>query len=191
MSGAAVDTDRLAVVLADSDESARSNMKRALRDWGAAVHEASDEQQAIALLKSAPDLLITDLRLAGGGSGLRLATLASTLRPSPIVVAVSDQATPVEAFQLAQAGTAAYLPKPLDLATFVATIESVLAQPPCIEPQIAMQVGRVPYFEVLARVRRTMLEQALAQAGGNRIRAAERLKLTRQAVQQMIRSFAT
>lgn len=182
---------RLSVVIVEDDELIRSGMARVLCEWGAEVHECSSEQEAIALLALAPDLVIVDVRLSEGGSGVRVAALASARKPSPLVVAVSGEATPLEAFRLAQAGVVAYIPKPLDLTTFVATIEAVLENPPQIEPQIAVQVGRVPYFQVLERVRRTMLEQALAQSGGNRIRAAQTLKITRQAVQQMIRNFAS
>lgn len=177
----------LAVLLAEEDEALRASMARALKHWGADVYEAATEEQAIELLSAAPGMIVTEVRLRNGGSGTRLATAAAAQRPSPVVVVISGRATPLEAFRLAQVGATAFITKPFEEDAFLATIELALDQAPQIEHQIALQVGRVPYFEVLDRVRRVMLEQALAQSGGNRIRAAEELQVTRQAVQQMIR----
>jgi DNA-binding NtrC family response regulator len=106
-----------------------------------------------------------------------------------MMLAISGEATPLEAFRMAQAGVSAFIPKPIDLNTFSASIELVLQNPPNFLPQVATQVGKKTYYDIVRNVRKTMLEQALARTGGNKVQAAKLLDVSRQAVQQMIHDF--
>jgi transcriptional regulator with PAS, ATPase and Fis domain len=54
---------------------------------------------------------------------------------------------------------------------------------------VASQVGRRSYHDMVRQVRKTMLEQAMARSGGNRVQAAKLLEVSRQAVQQLIKDF--
>jgi DNA-binding NtrC family response regulator len=179
------------VLVVEDEELVRSGIVGVLQGWGARVLEAGTEAEGIALLRPrTPDVVISDIRLGPkGGSGIKVFEAAATLRPVPRLLAISGKATPVEAFKLAQIGVAAYVPKPFDLPTFVAAFEALLENTPPIESQIAHQVGALPYHDILERVRRTMVEEALARSGGNREHAARLLKITRQAVQQLIRTL--
>ncbi len=167
----------------------RLGLGRMLRQWGAFVDEAGTEEDAIRCLAQEPALIVTDVRLSPGGSGLNVVARAMQARPAPTVVAITGEATPAEAFRLAQLGVQALVTKPIDQETFMATIEAVLDRAPDFDVQIARQVGHRSYGEVLEQVRRAMLEEALARSGGNRMRAAKTLEVTRQAVQQMIRDL--
>jgi two-component system, response regulator RegA len=176
-------------LIVEDNDLLRDAMQRALRQWGAEVHAVATEEEALEALKDSPDLLIADVRLKNKGSGVRVVEAAAQLRPSPLMVAISGKASPIETFALAQAGVAAYVAKPLDFDSFVATIEAVIANPPDFGRHVAPHVGRSSYHDILRRVRRTMLEQALARSSGNRVHAARMLKVSRQAVQQLIKDF--
>ena len=58
-----------------------------------------------------------------------------------------------------------------------------------LEAVARAEVGSASYQDITARVRRAMVEQALELAGGNRTGAARLLQVSRQAVQQLIRSL--
>jgi two-component system response regulator RegA len=177
------------VLIVEDDSLLRKAMSGALGDWGAMVTGVSTEQEAIAALAGNPELLITDIRLPNNGSGVRVIETASKMRPAPLMIAVSGKASPVEAFRLAQAGVLVYITKPLDFDHFIATIEAIIADPPDMTHLVASQVGRRSYHEMVRRVRKTMLEQAMARSGGNRVQAARLLEVSRQAVQQLIKDF--
>ena len=101
---------------------------------------------------------------------------------------MSGKASPDEAFRLAQAGVRAYLPKPFSIQELASTVETACSEAPDLEPMITAWVGRVPMRELQRKVRRVMLKEALAQTEGSRSGAARLLHVTRQAVQQMVRS---
>ena len=177
------------VLVVENDPIVQRGLCRTLRSWGATVLTAATADGAISQLNECPDLIILDVYLDNGGNGICVAEQACAMRPSPMVVAISGQAGAAEAFRLAQAGVCAYIPKPLDLESFVAVIESLLQKPPEFVPHLLAHVGRSSYNTVLERVRQTMLEQALAKTDGNRSHAAKMLAVSRQAVQQMISNF--
>jgi hypothetical protein len=61
--------------------------------------------------------------------------------------------------------------------------------PLTVEELVRCEVGSASYHDVAARVRRTMVEQALRLSGGNKTGAARILRISRQAVQQLMRSL--
>lgn len=177
------------VLIVEDDRMVREGIVRALEQWGARVYSATTQDEGIEKLSVLPQLLIVDIRLPEKGSGIKVAEAAARLRPAPISIAISGEATASEAFHLAQVGVVTYIPKPLNLETFASTVEAVLSDPPDISPHVLMRVGSEKYCDVVRKVRYTMVEQALAKTGGNRVQAARLLNLTRQAVQQMIKDF--
>jgi len=176
------------VLVVEDDGELRRAIARTLEDWGAEVLHAADVEQGVAALSHCPDLLIVDVRL-GTGTGVRVVEVAAASRPAPLVMAVSGEASPAEAFRLAQLGVAVFLPKPLSLDSLLAALERVLSEPGDLSSHVAVRVGLEGYHDLLRRVRRTMLEQALARSGGNRQQAAKLLGISRQAVQQLIRDL--
>jgi DNA-binding response OmpR family regulator len=133
-----------------------------------------------------PELLLLDVHLPDGDAFDVLRT-ARTLRPMPVIVAMSGQASADESFRLGQCGVRAYLPKPLDLASFNATLDSVLVQTPDLEPHLRASVGHMAIKDVEHFVRETMVDEALAQATGNRRRAASLLRISRELLQHILR----
>ncbi len=177
------------VLIVEDDELILIGLKKCIENWGAIVSTAITQEEAIENLKFEPDLIITDVRLANDGSGIEVVKAANSIKPTPIMLAISGEATPLEAFSLAKEGVVGYIPKPLDFTTFIATIESILESVPELDPLISAQVGKRSYTDVLFKVRQTMVEQALAKCNGNKVKTAKLLNVTRQAVQQMLKSF--
>lgn len=180
---------KLLVLIVEDDVLIRTALARELRRWGAETSEASSEVTAIELLDGNPDLVILDVKLEAGGSGVTVAQAAAERSPRPVVLAISAEATPMQAFQLAQSGVVGFIPKPIDIPTFSATVEAFLEKQFPIGRSVALEVGRTAYSTVLENVRRTMLTQALGRTNGNKGAAARLLQVTRQAVQQMIKDF--
>jgi ActR/RegA family two-component response regulator len=159
-----------------------------LRDWGATVFWVRTLDQGLRACNRPFELMVLDVDLPDG-SGVALAELAARMRPQPIIISISGQATPRDAFRLAQLGALALLTKPLSLADFMVTVEAVLEKAPDYVPHLVAVVGHESFRTVLDRVRRAMAEQALALAEGNKTGAARLLGITRQAVQQLIRDL--
>lgn len=119
----------------------RTLVAGALRGWGTAVIEAADVERALAKLATAPnlDLLLVDVRLPDG-SGAAVAREVALRTPRPVVVAMSAVATAREAFDLAQAGVRAFLPKPFSPEQLAATLRHALIEHELDE----LRAGRTP-----------------------------------------------
>lgn len=159
---------------------------RHISSWGADVTEVGTLAAATTELSAPFDLIISDIRLPDG-SGFDLLRQASQGRPKPLLVAISGKASAEEAFELAQIGVRAYLPKPLTLEALTEAVELVRLQPPELEGLIRDCVGRVPMRQLQEQLRDVMLKQALALSEGSRSGAARLLDVSRQAVQQILR----
>ena len=175
-------------LVVEDDSLLRNALERTLKDWGASVECVASLAAGLAALTSSPHLVVFDIGLPDG-SGVAIAEAASRLRPLPMMVAISGKATGPEGFKLARLGVLGYLPKPLSLADFTKTLERILAEAPDLVPTLVTAVGREPFQNVLTRLRRAMVEQALALSQGNKTVAAKLLGVTRQAVQQQIRDL--
>jgi DNA-binding NtrC family response regulator len=175
------------VLVIEDDRALRTALAGLARAWGAKVLEASGVAEAIVLLSPPPDLIIADVRLADGSVRVVLEE-AARVWPHPTTVVISGAASAREAFELAQMGVRAYLPKPVSLEDLSAAIDRVRAQPPVLDPFVAELVGRTGLRQAGERVSRVMFRQALSMAGGSRSDAARLLEVSRQAVQQRLRS---
>ena len=151
------------------------------------VVEASSCATALTALEDGCDLLLLDVRLPDG-SGVRIAEAAVSRRPTPLLVVLSGEATPHEAFQLAQLGAVQFVAKPFSLDELLAAIELVQVARVELAPIVRSCVGKADLRDVQDNVRRAMVEQALALANGNRSVAARLLRVTRQAIQKFIRT---
>jgi DNA-binding NtrC family response regulator len=179
---------RMRALVVEDDAVLGRAITRALEEWGNEVTWCTTLEDALAASRTPPDLVIIDVALPDG-SGVTLAQELSRQRPAPLVIAMSGRASASEAFQLGSLGVRGYLPKPVSFTDLVATIDSVLETAPDLSPLLVASVGRRGFQDVQEQVRRTMAEQALAVARGNRTEAARLLGVTRQAVQQLIRNF--
>ncbi|MBA8887713.1 two-component system nitrogen regulation response regulator GlnG [Dokdonella fugitiva] len=120
--------------IVDDDRAVRLVLAAALREAGFDAREFGDAESALAAFAEAsPDLLFTDVRMAGA-SGLKLLERVVAQWPRlPVIVmsAFTDVATTASAYRL---GAFDYLPKPFDLDQAVASARRALAQHPAGAP---------------------------------------------------------
>jgi DNA-binding NtrC family response regulator len=180
---------RRALVVED-DAALRAAISHLLRSRGISVAEAASAREAIALLAPAPDLVFADIHLAGG-LAFPLFEAAMSLSPAPIRIAISGVATAEESFRLSRYGVRRYLQKPVTLARIWAEIQAAREEPPDLRSLVQDAVGHVSLRELQRKLRLVMLEQALGLAKGNRSGAARLLRVSRQAVQQVVRRSTT
>jgi DNA-binding NtrC family response regulator len=174
-------------LLVEDEPALRAALATLMRSRGLTVMEAASARDAIALLVHAPDLVIADVRLAGD-SAFPLFEATMSLSPAPIKIAISGVATPEESFRLARYGVRRYLQKPVTLAAIWSAIQSARQEPPDLRALVQDSVGHVSLRELQAHLRQLMFRQALGLAKGNRSGAARLLRVSRQAVQQLLRS---
>jgi len=163
-------------------------LERTLAGRGYSVRACGTVAEARRVLREwSPELLVLDVELPDGDA-FDVLREASELPAAPVVIAMSGVAGPSESFRLAQLGVRSYLTKPLRLEALELAIDEALHMPPDMTPHVRAQVGHVPVRELERHVRRTMVAEALARAGGSRRGAARLLHVSRQLLQHMLRS---
>jgi DNA-binding NarL/FixJ family response regulator len=114
-------------LIVEDDPGLRRALVRGLRSWGVETLEAANVRAARRLLRCEPDLVVTDVRLPDG-TGLEVASRAARLHAMPMIVAMSGEATPAEAFELAQLTVRVYLQKPFTLEEMARRIDEEVAR---------------------------------------------------------------
>jgi DNA-binding response OmpR family regulator len=151
------------------------------------VHVARTREEAERLMDAHVfDASLVDLALPDG-SGVDLLERLWSQPAMPRVIVVSGSATPDTAFNLAQAGVRAFVPKPLALDALERAWEATLRRPPDLRPFVRASVGQVDLHTVEDVVRRSMTDEALAVAGSSRRRASSLLGISRQLLQHILR----
>ncbi len=177
-------------LIVEDDELFRRSLVRFCRPLAKDLVEAATVAEARVALAKRPTLVLLDVRLPDG-SGLEVVELANDLRPAPLIVAFSGEATPPESFRLAQLGVREFLQKPFDLEQLEGALARSQEAPPALQPLVAGAVGHIDLGDVKAQVRQTMVRQALAMTKGNRSAAARLLGVSRQALQHIVRHDET
>jgi two-component system cell cycle response regulator CpdR len=100
-----------------------------LSGLGYRVLQAENGEQALEILATKPhlDLMVTDFRLPGGISGVKIAEPAVLLRPDLKVIFISGYPAEIEETNSPIARKAPILAKPFDLDTLHQQIEKLLA----------------------------------------------------------------
>lgn len=116
------------VLLADDDESLRETLAELFTGEGHEVVQASDGEEAMAVMRSTdPDVILCDWRMApiGGLELLRTMQREGLNRSLPVIVltAYGDAESTVQAMQ---AGAYDFLVKPVDLDTVLGTVKRAL-----------------------------------------------------------------
>ena len=121
-----LDKARPLVVVADDEASARSGLGTLLRDEGFDVILAQDGSTALARVQeSAPDILVTDLRMPGM-DGIELLRRARETDAELIVVLMTAFAEVETAVRAMQEGAEHYLTKPLQIDELVLVLRRAL-----------------------------------------------------------------
>lgn len=185
------------VLVVQDDAQIGAAVRERLLEWGAQVDWVRTLREATEACGESYRVLIVDVQLPDG-SGVTLAERAIHMRPVPLIVAMSGRSAAREAFRMAQLGAVGFLQKPFEPEELGGILHQlfesdtarlqVVTEPEYMRHMVAI-VGRTNFREVLDRVRRSMAEQALFIAAGNKTAAARLLGITRQAVQQLIRDL--
>jgi DNA-binding NtrC family response regulator len=109
-------TDNLPVLLVVEDEkNTRDGLRRYL-DGKFDIYLAPDVTAAMNVLETQPvDVLLTDLRLAGGTEGLDLLSRAASISHPPVSILMTAYGSEKVAVQAMKRGAYDYITKPLDL----------------------------------------------------------------------------
>jgi two-component system response regulator RegA len=174
-------------LVVDDDPVLRIALAEFLRSQSLRVGTAASAADAIAQLRGRPDLVVLDVRLPDGDA-FTVLDHARRIAPAPIRIALSGEASPEDAFRLAQYGVRSFLQKPVSLDELWDAIQGAAEDPPDIAPHVQQAVGHLSLRQLTTQVRDEAIKQALASARGNRTAAARILQVTRQAVQQMLRT---
>lgn len=114
------------VVVVDDDTLILDALPALLERWGLSVVAAADVEGLIGRLPRAPDLVITDYRLAGGATGFTVVDrLAGVYGPSPVVIITGD--TGQETLATIAARGYPLLHKPVKPARLRAVVQRLLA----------------------------------------------------------------
>ncbi len=186
-SGQAKDDGRLElVVIVEDNPVVRRTLLRLMIGRARRVREAGRVDHALRILREEEriSLMLLDVRL-GDESAVRVAAAAARKVPAPPVVAISGSAKPEEAFQLAQHGVRAFIPK-ARLREQLDHIIDLAAVPPPLEPVLKAQVGSLAWKDAQDAVRDVMVDQALAMED-SQSGAARQLGLTRQALHELMK----
>lgn len=141
------------IVLVDDHSLFRAGVRSELTGQVHIVGEAADVPSAIAItLKTAPDVLLLDVHLPGGG-GVAVIEDVLARRPEQMVLALTVSDAPEDVIAVVRAGARGYLEKSVSTDELVAAIHSVSAGEPVFSPRLAAFVlqafsGRAPVAAV-------------------------------------------
>jgi DNA-binding NtrC family response regulator len=151
---------------------------------------ATVSEARAALAWRRPDVVLLDMQLPDG-TGFDVLDAIEALAPMPVVVAMSASVGTAESFRLGQRGVRAYLPKPVGLHEIERAIDEAEKTPPDMIPFVRASVGRAPLHKLEERVRRTMVNEAMARTEGSKKRAAGLLSISRQTLQHVLRALSS
>ena len=129
---------KLTILAADDDATHREMLRTLLREWGYAVGEAVDGEQAVALCREQSfDLVLMDVRMPKktGLEALKEIKAHNPALPVLIMTAFSDVAAAVEAIK---SGAYDYLTKPLDFEKLKVVLRNVFAHVGLIEENASL-----------------------------------------------------
>lgn len=104
------------ILIVDDEPNIRSGLARALAAEADEVATAKDGTAALALFRQAPHhLVITDLKMPGGVSGLDLVKQIKHERPETLILVITAHGSVETAVEAMRQGAHDYLSKPVDL----------------------------------------------------------------------------
>jgi DNA-binding NarL/FixJ family response regulator len=125
------------IVLVDDHALFRSGVRAELSGRCSVVGEAADVDQAVdVILVTAPDVVLLDVHLPGGG-GARVIERVLEQRPDQAFLALTVSDAPDDVVATVRAGARGYVQKTIAADELVAAIESVRAGEPVFSPRLA------------------------------------------------------
>lgn len=104
------------VLVVDDEVSARSSIAFFLRDIGYEAFEAPSAEEALRIAAEyTPPVVISDIRLEGGMTGIELLSKFKEVRPSTQVILVTAYGTIADAVSAMSQGAESYLTKPVNM----------------------------------------------------------------------------
>lgn len=173
------------ILVLEDDPAVRRELGRLLSSTGRDVVEADTVASARGKLLAGCDLVLLDIRLPDG-SGVDVAQTAAKMKPAPLMMVLTGGATSEEGFALCELGVRRFFSKPFSPEELLQAIETVTPSRVQLEAMLKTFVGRMDLHAVEESVRHTLVLEALAITGGNKSEAAKLLKITRQALQQIL-----
>lgn len=115
------------IAVVDDDDSVRKAICRLLQVAGFAARGFANGREFLdAWLTEPPDCTVLDLHMPGM-SGIDIQARLKRLRPQAAIIFITAHDRPETRQQCLDAGAAAYLRKPVDAVTLVATLDEVLS----------------------------------------------------------------
>ena len=103
----------LRVLVVDDEVAIRESMGMLLQEWGCSVHLANGTTQAVQIALRAPvDVVLSDLRLAGEDTGLRVLQALRALHPQAKMALITGDTAP-ERIREAESAGAVLMHKPV------------------------------------------------------------------------------
>ncbi|MDQ8045829.1 MAG: response regulator transcription factor [Patulibacter sp.] len=125
------------IVLVDDHALFRSGVRAELNGRCTIVGEAADVDQAVAvILVTAPDVVLLDVHLPGGG-GVAVLEQVLAQRPDQAFLALTVSDAPDDVVATVRAGARGYVQKTIAADELVAAIEQVRAGEPVFSPRLA------------------------------------------------------
>ncbi len=148
-------------VVADADPAARRQLTELLELGGWQVHEAASVEEALTHAAAvAPDLVVTDMELPGGGGADLLARLRRSGSRARFLVVTAEPTEAVRA-EADAAGALACLAKPIDARMLLALVVRRSAEPAApVEPAATGTADDLPDAGLAARLQQ-MYDAAL------------------------------
>jgi len=116
------------ILLVEDEPGIQLALRGLLRREGHELTTVDNGEDAMAALEErAFDLVLTDLSLPGGASGLEILRHAARVRPGTAVVLITAYGSQATAQEALSAGAFDYVPKPFDNDTVRAVVRRALA----------------------------------------------------------------
>lgn len=174
------------VLVVDDDQHVVRALSRMVRLLGHTANVATSVRAATTVLgQETFDVVLLDFQL-DDGTALDLVTVCRALHPVPRMIAITGAALGRDAFLLGQRGVRAFLHKPVTMTGLAQALEEPSEIPLPLEAAVEQLVGAQDPNLVAQRVRRAMLDHALAVTGGNQVEAARLLGVSRQAINKRL-----
>jgi two-component system NtrC family response regulator len=111
-------TEVFPILIVDDEPNIRTGLAQALDNDSYAISTAADADEALRLFKAARHaLVLTDLKMPGGLSGIDLIRAIKDERPDTLIIVVTAHGTVETAVEAMRLGAHDYLTKPIDLGT--------------------------------------------------------------------------